>query len=223
MNRRSSRLDIINAARELASRDPVAARLLADHGPPSLPPAPRRADRFRSLVSSISAQQVSGKAAASIFGRVVDLMGEEFTPRNALELGADQLRSAGLSRSKAESVLNLATHCIDGSVDLGAMGSMDDPDVVAMLTQVRGIGVWTAQMVLLFDLRRIDVWPTGDLGVRVGYANAFDLDAPPTANELLPLGEPFAPYRSIMAWWCWRATENTGDRRGERQALKPNV
>lgn len=208
------------AAQELAGRHPVAMQLLQAHGQPVLPPIPRRQDRFRSLVSSITAQQVSGKAAAAIFQRVVDLMGDDFTPHRATELGVQSLRSAGLSQAKATSVLDLASHCLHGSVKLEQMGSMSDQSVIDMLVQVRGIGVWTAQMVLLFDLRRIDIWPTGDLGVRVGFANAFGLEEVPSPTELEVLGNPFAPYRSVLAWWCWRSTGTPADSRTKRQQLK---
>ena len=221
MSRRASRADWAQASVDLSRRNAVAARLFATHGPPDLPPVPKRSERFRSLASSITAQQVSGKAAESIFQRVVNLVGDDFSPQRVLDLGPETLRTAGLSGSKAISVVDLATHCVDGSVHLEDMGRMDDDDVIDMLVQVRGIGVWTAQMVLLFDLRRLDVWPTGDLGVRVGFGRAFELETSPTPSELLEMGEQFAPYRSVMAWWSWRSTgpptESTS-RRAQRQA-----
>lgn len=221
MRLRGTNRDLIVGAQYLADLDPTCRRLHETHGVPTLPPIPRVSERFRSLASSITAQQVSGKAANAIFQRVIDLVGTEFTPERIIDLGVDDLRSAGLSRSKAVSITDLATHCLDGSVDLAAMGRMRDDEVISMLTRVRGIGVWTAQMVLLFDLRRLDVWPNTDLGVRVGYANAFGLPTTPSAAELAPLGEPFAPYRSIVAWWCWRATGQDDGRRARRQALQP--
>lgn len=219
VRRLASNLDRLKAAEHLATVHPAAERLLVEYGPPILPPVPRRNERFRSLVSSIAAQQVSGHAASAIFQRVIDVLDDDFTPQQIIRAGVMPLRSAGMSRSKAESVLDLAAHCIDGRVRLEMMGSMDDDDVIDMLVQVRGIGVWTAQMVLLFDLRRIDVWPTGDLGVRTGFANAFALPELPTPAELRDLGEPFAPYRSVLAWWCWRATGAPDGRRTKRQAL----
>ncbi len=221
MTRQSSTAELSAGAEALAAANSIAAELLSLYGPPTLPRAPMRKDRFRSLVGSIAAQQVSGKAAASIFQRVVDIVGEDFNPQRAIDVGFDGLRSAGLSGSKAASVLDLAEHSLSGSVRLEALGSMDDHDVIDMLIQVRGIGVWTAQMVLIFDLRRIDVWPTGDLGVRVGFANAFGLETPPTPSELATLGEEFAPYRSVMAWWSWRATGTPVGDREKRQNAKP--
>lgn len=221
MDGTSTTSDLRLAAEALAGADEVCRRLLLTHGVPRLPPRPRVAERFRSLASSITAQQVSGSAATAIFQRVVDLVGVEFGPDRILELGVDELRTAGLSRAKAASMVDLAAHCKDGSVDLTALGRMGDDDVVEMLTRVRGIGPWTAQMVLLFDLRRPDVWPTTDLGVRVGYANAFALEDTPTPAELEELGAPFAPYRSVLAWWCWRSTGQDDGRRAKRQSLEP--
>lgn len=208
------------AAHALAEIDNTCRVLLETHGVPRLPPRPRVDERFRSLASSITAQQVSGSAAAAIFQRVVNLVGDDFTPERILELGSDELRTAGLSRAKAVSIVDLATHCLDGSVDMAALGRMDDGSVIEMLTQVRGIGPWTAQMVLLFDLRRLDVWPSTDLGVRVGYSNAFELPEIPTAGELELLGQRFAPYRSVLAWWCWRSTGQDDGRRARRQAAR---
>lgn len=222
MEHHGGRSSLRNAARTLAEQDETCRILLATHGTPRLPPKPRVDERFRSVASSITAQQVSGLAAAAIFQRVVNVVGNEFTPQRVLEVGTDELRTAGLSRAKATSMVDLATHCLDRSVDLAALGRMTDEAVIEMLTRVRGIGPWTAQMVLLFDLRRLDVWPTTDLGVRVGYANAFDLVETPTAVELMSLGERFSPYRSVVAWWCWRSTGPDDRRRAQRQALRPN-
>jgi 3-methyladenine DNA glycosylase/8-oxoguanine DNA glycosylase len=114
-------------------------------------------------------------------------------------------RAAGLSRAKTDAIRDLAAHVLAGDVDLVRAGRMQDDDVVAMLTKVRGVGPWTAQMFLIFDLHRLDVWPTGDYAVRVGYGRAFGLDETPTPRELAELGEAFRPYRTIAAWYCWRS------------------
>lgn len=223
MDRRSRESSLRSAAITLAKSNDTCRILLETHGVPRLPPKPLVAERFRSLASSITAQQVSGSAATAIFQRVVNLVGGDFTPERILEIGSDELRTAGLSRAKALSMVDLATHCMEGSVDLSALGRMTDDEVIDMLTLVRGIGPWTAQMVLLFDLRRPDVWPSTDLGVRVGYANAFDLPETPTAAELEVLGEQFAPYRSVVAWWCWRSAAPDDGRRSRRQSLEPQT
>ena len=109
-------------------------------------------------------------------------------------------------------MLDLATRSAEGTVRLERIGRLDDEEVIAHLTVVRGIGRWTAQMFLLFHLRRLDVWPTGDLGVRVGFARAYDLAAPPTPRELDDLGDAAAPYRSVLAWWCWREADTVTPR-----------
>ncbi len=195
------------AAAELGGRDPVLARMHARHGVPRLPRGPAADARFEALASSIAYQQLAGRAAATIWGRVFAAVGTPFTPAAVLAAGPDVLRSAGLSGAKAAALIDLATKVDDGTVGLARIGRMDDAEVVAHLTVVRGIGPWTAQMFLLFDLRRLDVWPVGDLGVRVGLARAHGWDDPPTERERHALGEPYAPYRSVVAWWCWREAD----------------
>jgi 3-methyladenine DNA glycosylase/8-oxoguanine DNA glycosylase len=198
-----------DAAESLAGRDPVMARLYAAHGAPDLRPGPAPDDRFRALANSIAYQQLAGRAAAAIWSRVVATVGEPFTPEAVLDAGFDRLRAAGLSGSKATTFLGLAEHTLDGTIDWARIHRWPDDVVVEHLTVVRGIGPWTAHMFLLFDLRRPDVWPVGDYGVRAGYARAFDLEPMPTEKEMAALGEPWAPYRSVVAWWCWREVDTT--------------
>ena len=128
-----------------------------------------------------------------------------------LALGPERLRGAGLSGGKAASLRDLAGRVLDGTVVLSSRGLAKEPDdeVVARLSTVRGIGRWTAEMFLIFQLRRLDVWPTGDFGVRRGYGLAWGMPMP-TAKVLEPLGERFRPYRSVAAWYCWRAVELYG-------------
>ena len=195
------------AAVELAATDPVMAQLHDRHGPP----IPRRGAtptrRFEALASSIAYQQLAGRAAATIWGRVLDAVGTPFTPEAVLATDPAALRSAGLSGAKTTALLDLAAHASDGTVRLDRIARLSDAEVVEHLTVVRGIGPWTAQMFLMFDLRRLDVWPTGDYGVRAGFAKAFGMDILPTEKELAVLGEPYAPYRSVVSWWCWRETD----------------
>lgn len=195
------------AADELAGRDPVLAALRDRHGAPRIGPGPAPSDRFRALCNSVAYQQLAGRAAAAIWARVEATVGEAFTPEAVLEAGFDRLRAAGLSGSKATTLVDLAGHSLDGTIDWQRIHRWPDDEVVSHLTVVRGIGPWTAHMFLLFDLRRPDVWPTGDYGVRAGFAKAFGLGAMPTERELGRLGEPFAPYRSVVAWWCWREVD----------------
>jgi len=194
------------AAAILAGRDPVLRRLLAEAGPPRLrPPAD---GHFGALVRAIVYQQLAGAAAAAIHGRLVAALGGEVTPERMLALPETAFRSAGMSRAKTASLLDLAARVLDGTVvlDPPELRAESDAEMIDRLSSVRGVGTWTAQMFLLFQLRRLDVWPTGDLGVRKGYGLAWGVPTP-TAKELGPLGDPYRPYRSVVAWYCWRAAE----------------
>jgi DNA-3-methyladenine glycosylase II len=191
----------------LAERDPVIARLYERHGPMHLPPPPRASARFEQLSRAITYQQLAGRAASTIWGRVRALVPGPFTPEAVLALDPEALAGAGLSRAKRASILDLAEHVVDGRVALQRIGRLSDEDVIAHLVDVRGIGRWTAQMFLMSSLHRLDVWPTGDLGVRVGFARAWDLAEPPTPGHLDELGEPYRPWRSVVAWYCWRAAD----------------
>jgi DNA-3-methyladenine glycosylase II len=194
------------AAEVLAGRDPVIARLLAAAGAPRL----RRVSEppFAALVRAIVYQQLAGPAAAAIHGRLVAALGDEVQPAALAALSDDTLRTVGLSRNKALSLRDLAAKLLDATVVLSPreLARQRDEEIITRLTTVRGIGRWTAEMFLLFQLHRLDVWPTGDLGVRRGYGLAWTIPMP-TAKQLEPLGEPFRPYRSVAAWYCWRAAE----------------
>jgi DNA-3-methyladenine glycosylase II len=200
------RLSHTQAARILASRDPVIARLLADTGPPRL----RRPQEshFSALVRAIVYQQLAGPAAAAIHGRLIAALDGVPQPEVLIALSDESLRAAGLSANKVASLRDLATKVLDGTVVLAPqrLARQTDEEVKSRLSTVRGIGPWTADMFLLFQLRRLDVWPTGDLGVRRGYGLAWNVPMP-TARELEPLGEIYRPYRSVAAWYCWRAVE----------------
>ena len=201
------RISHSRAAAALAERDPVMAYLLETVGPPKLR-APQGTP-FQALARAICFQQLSGKAAATIFGRFVDNVGGTLTPEAVLATPTDELRRAGLSAAKALSVVDLAEKVADGSVPLDDTGKLSDDELIERLVVVRGIGRWTAEMFLIFQLRRLDVWPVDDLGVRKGYAKAYGLAALPAPKELAVLGDAFRPYRSVAAWYCWRATELT--------------
>jgi DNA-3-methyladenine glycosylase II len=206
---RPTRVSYAAAARILADQDPVIAKLLADTGLPRL----RRSSEshFGTLVRAIVYQQLAGAAAAAIHGRLVAALGGEVRPEPLLALDDDALRAVGLSRNKAASLRDLAAKVLDGTVILTPRGLAreSDEEIIERLSAVRGIGRWTAEMFLLFQLRRLDVWPVGDLGVRRGYGLAWGVPMP-TARELDPLGEPYRPYRSVVAWYCWRAAELYG-------------
>ena len=184
-------------------------RLVAEAGPPRVrPPAE---SHFGALVRAIVYQQLAGAAAAAIHGRLIAALGDEVTPERVLALPAELLRAAGLSANKTASLQDLASKVLDGTVVLDPAGlrTESDDEVVTRLSSVRGIGKWTAEMFLMFQLRRLDVWPTGDLGVRKGFGLAWGIPTP-TAKQLDPLGDPYRPYRSVVAWYCWRAAELYG-------------
>jgi DNA-3-methyladenine glycosylase II len=194
------------AARVLATRDPVMARLIADAGPPRF----RRPQEshFAALVRAIVYQQLAGAAAAAIHRRLLTALNNDVEPESLIALSDESLRAAGLSANKAASLRDLATKVLEGTVVLSPRGlsRQSDEEVTARLSTVRGIGAWTAGMFLMFQLRRLDIWPTGDFGVRRGFGLAWNIPMP-TARELEPLGDPYRPYRSVVAWYCWRAVE----------------
>jgi DNA-3-methyladenine glycosylase II len=194
------------AAAILAEREPVIARLLAETGPPKL--GRSKQPPFATLVQAIVYQQLAGAAASAIHGRLVAALGGTVDPEPLLDLTDEEMRAVGLSRNKMLSLRDLAAKTIDGTVVLTPRGlaRQSDEEIIARLSTVRGVGRWTAEIFLLFRLQRLDVWPTGDLGVRRGYGLAWGVPTP-TAKELDPLGEPYRPYRSVVAWYCWRAAE----------------
>lgn len=202
----SPRITHAAAAGILAGRDPVMATLVARAGPITL----RKPfdTHFAALVRSIVYQQLAGKAAGAIHSRLVAALDGRVEPETLLALGDSEMRAAGLSANKTASLRDLAGRVLEGTVVLDPRGLAREPDeeVIARLSTVRGIGEWTAQMFLLFQLRRMDVWPTGDLGVRRGYGLAWGIPMP-SPKELAGLGDHLRPYRSVAAWYCWRATE----------------
>ena len=200
------RVSYAEAARILATRDPVLAGLIAEAGPMRV----RRStmSHFVALVQAIVYQQLAGAAARAIHGRLVAALDGDVGPDALLALSDETLRTVGLSAAKVRSLRDLATKVLDGTVVLSPRGLSRQPDdeVIARLSTVRGIGPWSAEMFLIFQLRRLDVWPVGDHGVRHGYGLAWKIPTP-TARELEPLGDPFRPYRTVLAWYCWRAAE----------------
>ncbi|HSZ99840.1 MAG TPA: hypothetical protein VK802_05650 [Streptosporangiaceae bacterium] len=210
---RSRKLSPRAAALELAERDPVLARLVGEAGLPSFP-VPTET-HFATLVRAITYQQLAGNAARAIHGRLITALGDEVAPERLLELSDEALRGAGLSANKTASLRDLSAKVLDGTVVLEPrrLARLSDAEIAARLMSVRGIGQWTAEIFLMFQLRRPDVWPTGDLGVRRGYGLAWNV-AMPTAKELDLLGEPYHPHRSVVAWYCWRAVDLYAPRTG---------
>src|SRR4051794_10377632 len=168
---------------------------------------------FEALAESIAYQQLSGKAAATIWGRVRALYPNKrrLDPKLVVKTPDRKLRAAGLSRSKVAALKDLAAKTIDGTVPTArALAKMSDEEIIERLIQVRGIGRWTVEMLLLFDLGRPDVWPIHDYGVQKGFAKTFGKRKLPTPKQLLKLGKKFAPHRSVAAWYFWRALDNAG-------------
>lgn len=192
----------------LGEHHPALAELIARWGPCNL--ASRRGaagSHLEALASAVVSQQLAGRAAAAIWARVRALDPGRFDATTVVGLGPTALRAAGLSAAKAASLTDLAQRVVSGRLDLDEVARLGDEEVIARLSEVRGIGRWTAQMFLMFRLGRLDVWPAGDLGVRRGYAVVHGLAAAPPAKDLEGLGEPFRPWRSVAAWYCWRAID----------------
>ena len=193
--------------------DAVMARLMDDFGGPL--PAERNsrgrpADVYGALVRSITGQQLSVKAAASIYGRLVARFdGHTPTPEQILADDPEELRLAcGFSRAKVAYLRSLAEHVLTGELELDRLTELDDGDVIRELTAVKGIGEWTAHMFLMFTLHRPDVLPVGDLGVRNAAMRAYDLDAPPPPKALEEVAEAWRPYRTRACLYLWRSLGN---------------
>jgi DNA-3-methyladenine glycosylase II len=203
------RQELVDAAAELARRDAKLRRVIKQVGPPDLRRGRPRATHFAELVRAICYQQLAGAAARAIHGRLVARLDGSVTPESVLATPTDALRAVGLSGSKAASIRDLAEHVIGGDVQLDRVGRLADDEIVRELSLVRGIGRWTAEMFLIFQLGRLDVWPIDDFGIRKGYARIHGLDPAPTPKALEPLGDRYRPYRSVAAWYCWRAADTT--------------
>ena len=196
------------AHRFLAATDPRMAELIARSRRYDLKPA-GAVRPFDALAESIAYQQLSGKAAATIWKRVRALYpGKHLDPKLVLKTPDRKLRAAGLSRSKVAAIKDLAAKTIDGTVPSAhRLARMTDEEIIERLIAVRGIGRWTVEMLLLFDLVRPDVWPVHDYGVQKGFAKTFGRRKLPKPKQLMKLGEKFRPHRSVAAWYFWRALD----------------
>jgi DNA-3-methyladenine glycosylase II len=200
--------DYAAARRALMRRDPVLAAIIRQHGPCGLAAVRDRYDHFAMLVRAIVFQQLSTKAATTIHTRLMAHMPSGTpTPDALLALTDEQLRTAGISRQKAKYLRDLGEKVRDGLVPLESVDTLSDEDVIAALTQVKGIGRWTAEMFLIFRLGRPDVLPLTDLGIINAIRKAYRLRKKPTPDRLRKLAEPWRPYRSIACWYLWRSLE----------------
>ena len=166
-----------------------------------------REPNFESLVRAIVYQQLSGKVAAVIYGRVLAAVKERMTPEEVLKLRPDRMRRLGLSKQKTAYIRDLARHTRDRRVVFEALGELPDEQVIEHLTQVKGIGVWTAHMFLIFALRRHDVLPTGDLGIRSAMKKAYSLEELPSPEQMEAIAAKWRPYCSVASWYLWRSLD----------------
>jgi DNA-3-methyladenine glycosylase II len=202
-------VDVAAALAHLSGVDPVMGRLIAQVGPFLMRVEPP-ASSFTALGRAILSQQLSGKAAATIIRRLSESFGSARfpTPTQVLLAPVSQLRAAGLSGAKAAALRELAERVQDGTVPtLAKMRRMEEEALVERLTQVRGVGRWTVEMVLMFRLGKPDVLPLGDYGVRKGFMRTYGLPALPTSRQLEAHGEAWRPYRTVASWYLWRALE----------------
>ena len=192
------------AVTHLKKSDPTMAAIIASIGPCRITYG---APTFASLCESITYQQLHGKAAASIFQRFTDLAGLPLTPTRILKLTEEQMRAVGLSRQKATCIRDLAAHATDGRLNFDHLPSLSDDDVIAHLTQVKGIGTWTAQMFLMFTLQRHDVLPTGDLAIQMAMQKHYRKRKLPKPVVMEKIAKKWAPYRTIACWYLWASVD----------------
>ncbi len=202
-------IDYARAERLLARRDPVLGAIIRRHGPCGLARA-QREDPFRAIVEAIVWQQLSGKAAATIFARFLGLFADHHfpTPSQVGSVTDTRLRAIGLSRQKIGYLRDLCARMEAGSLPLDRLDSMADEEVIEALTQVKGIGRWTAEMVLMFKMQRADVLPVDDLGIVKAIRKAYGLRKDPDAARIRRIGERWRPYRSIASWYLWEMRDN---------------
>jgi DNA-3-methyladenine glycosylase II len=207
----SRRERLAEADAAISKADPVMKALVRSYGPCQIPLRKLPGGHFGALARSIVYQQLAGRAAFAIHSRFVALFDDATpTPEAVVKMPDAMLRSAGLSGSKAASIRDLAERVVDGRLRLDDIGRRKDEEVIERLIPVRGIGRWTAEMFLMFTLGRFDVWPIDDYGVRVGFARAHGMKELPKPKELGDLGEIYRPWRTVAAWYCWRAVEDKG-------------
>ncbi len=192
--------------------DPVLAQVIAQVGPKGLGDARagRPSDHYGALLRAIVGQQLSTKAAASIFGRLTERFdGRTPTPEEVLEDDPEEMRVAvGLSRAKASYLRSLAEHVLSGELELERLDELSDEEVIAELVAVKGLGVWTAHMFLMFHLQRPDVLPVGDLGIRKAIERAYELEELPGAEQMERIAQPWRPHRTLACRYLWRSLDN---------------
>jgi DNA-3-methyladenine glycosylase II len=193
-----------SAIRHLKKSDPVLRVIIEQVGPCKMEFNP---PEFHSLAEAIVYQQLNGKAAATIFKRFTDLTGEPLTPRGILKLTDAQMRKVGLSKQKSSYLKDMAGRAERGELDFSRLPEMTDDEVIKHLTQVKGVGVWTAHMFLMFTLRRLNVLPTGDYGIQVAMKKHYKKRKLPKPEHMQKIARSWEPYRSVACWYLWRSLD----------------
>jgi DNA-3-methyladenine glycosylase II len=212
-------LDLTTASKHLSRADPVMRRIVKEIGPCELKPG-ARGDHFTTLARAIVGQQLSGKAAETIWTRVLALHpnGRRIRPDDVLAMSDRDLRAAGMSNAKVAYMKDLAARVASGELKLNRLSKLADEQIITSLTSVKGVGRWTVEMFLIFKLGRPDVWPIGDLGIRNAVERAYGLA--PTKENMHVVAEPWRPWRSVASWYLWRSLttppldRGTAERRG---------
>jgi DNA-3-methyladenine glycosylase II len=204
-------MQYLDAIAHLSQADPMMAQLIERMGACTLHQEPLTGELLHELCETIIYQQLSGKAAATIHRRFLQLYPDKAHPTAAeiLSTSDEVLRSAGVSRSKALYLKDLARHVLEGLPDLATLEAMEDEAIIQQLTVVKGIGRWTVQMLLMFRLQRLDVLPVDDLGIRAGAKRVYGLPELPNKKTLEQLAEPWRPYRTIACWYLWRSVDTS--------------
>jgi DNA-3-methyladenine glycosylase II len=200
----SSNLPMRQAINYLKKCDPVLRAIIERIGPCRMEFGP---PEFHSLAEAIVYQQLNGKAAVTIFKRFAALAGEPLTPAGILKLTNEQMRSAGLSKQKSSYLRDMAERAVAGQLDFSKLHEMSDEEVIKHLTQVKGVGVWTAQMFLMFTLKRPNVLPTGDFGVQMAIKKHYNKRKVPKPAQMEKLAKAWEPYRSIACWYLWKSMD----------------
>jgi DNA-3-methyladenine glycosylase II len=207
--------EFAKARRTLMRRDPVLAPVIRKHKERS--PLDRPVlDPFPSLARVIAGQQISTKAAATIYGRLAALMPDGVAPEAMLALTDEQFRQAGMSRQKITYLRDLAAKVVSGDLPVHSLHELTDEEVIEAIVSVKGLGRWSAEMFLMFRLHRPDVLPVDDLGIVNAIHRLYRLRKKPTADRIRKIGEAWRPYRTVACWYLWRSLENTKDTKGTK-------
>ena len=200
----SSNIRMRKAINHLRKSDPVLRTIIERVGPCRIEYGP---PEFHSLAEAIIYQQLNGKAAVTIFNRFADLAGKPLTPEGIVKLTDQQMRSVGLSKQKTSYLRDMAERAMNGQLDFSKLHQHSDEEVIEHLTQVKGVGVWTAQMFLMFTLKRPNVLPTGDFGVQMAIKKHYKKRKMPKPALMEKIAKPWEPYRSIACWYLWKSLD----------------